>query len=198
MSDFGLALLARLTLCFLLGSIPFAVLAMMGSGIDIRKVGSGNPGFNNVLRVSRPRAVITLIGDLGKGLAAIWLVARPADAPHVLWLYGLAAILGHCYSPWLGFDGGKGIATSAGIMLYLYPKYVLPLIGVYVLLRFVGKKRNWLEAGTIASLTGYAVFVLLLFLYEDRASAWFGLAFFALAAWRHKKNFQNLAAAGRA
>lgn len=198
MFEVDAGLLLRLAICFLLGSIPFAVLAMTGSGIDIRKVGSGNPGFNNVLRISKPRALFTLIGDLGKGLAAIWLVTRPGDPNHVLWLYALAAILGHCYSPWLGFDGGKGIATSAGIMLYLYPKYTLPLIGVYLLLRFVGKKFQWPEAGTIASITGYAVFVGLLVLREDRASAIYGAAFLVLVAWRHKKNFQNIAAAARA
>jgi len=198
MFDWDAALFARLAVCFLLGAIPFAVIAMIGTGIDIRKAGSGNPGFNNVLRFSKPRAVFTLIGDLGKGLAAIWLVTRPGDPNHVLWMYALAAILGHCYTPWLGFDGGKGIATSAGIMLYLYPKYVLPLIAVYVLLRLIGKKLQWLEAGTIASITGYAVFVALLFLYEDRASALWSAAFLALVVWRHKKNFQNLAAAARA
>src|SRR5437867_3900107 len=102
MTDAGLLL--RLLLCFLGGSIPFAVVAMWGAGIDIRKVGSGNPGFNNVLRVSKPRAVITLIGDLGKGLLLVWLCRRPEDTVLTGWLYGIAAILGHCYTPWLKFQ----------------------------------------------------------------------------------------------
>ncbi|MGH9455231.1 MAG: glycerol-3-phosphate acyltransferase, partial [Terriglobia bacterium] len=74
----------RCVICFLLGSIPFAVLSMLGSEIDIRKVGSGNPGFNNVLRVSKGRAVIALIGDMGKGFLALWIVLRawPMVFPH--------------------------------------------------------------------------------------------------------------------
>ena len=117
----------RLLACFALGSIPFAVIAMAGSGIDIRKVGSGNPGFNNVLRVSKGRAVLALIGDMGKGYLALWLVLKAwpiggsvAPWPSSVgwaWICGFAAVLGHCFSPFLGFNGGKGIATSGGVML---------------------------------------------------------------------------------
>src|SRR6516225_6058219 len=118
-------ILGRLLVCFAIGSIPFAVIAMLGSGIDIRKVGSGNPGFNNVLRVSKGRAVMALIGDMGKGYLAVWLVYRlfhlPGNDISMGWLYGFAAVVGHCYSPFLRFSGGKGIATSGGVMLVLYP-----------------------------------------------------------------------------
>lgn len=201
MPDFDAALLLRLAACYFIGSIPFAVLAMMGTGIDILKEGSGNPGFNNVLRFSKWRSIICLIGDLGKGLFAIILVTRlwPATSTPptntLLWIYGLAAILGHCFSPLLKFNGGKGIATSTGVMLYVYPWYVPPMVLLYVFLRWLGKKRGWLEAGTRASLTGYALFVLILFIREDLVSAAFGLGFFLFVAWRHKKNFENILAA---
>jgi acyl phosphate:glycerol-3-phosphate acyltransferase len=195
MPELDAALLLRLAACYFIGSIPFAVLAMMGTGIDILKEGSGNPGFNNVLRFSKWRAAVTLIGDLGKGLFSIWLVTRHGDSNATLWLYGLAAILGHCFSPWLKFNGGKGIATSAGVMVYLYPLYVPPMVLLYMLLRWVGKKRKWVEAGTRASLTGYALFVAILFAREDLVSALFGLFFLIFVAWRHKRNFQNMAAA---
>jgi len=195
MPEFDAALLLRLAACYFVGSIPFAVLAMIGTGIDILKEGSGNPGFNNVLRFSKWRSVVTLIGDLGKGLFAVWLVTRPGDTQATLWMYGLAAILGHCFSPWLKFNGGKGIATSAGVMVYLYPLYVPPMVLLYVALRWLGKRRKWVEAGTRASLTGYALFVAILFVREDLASALFGLVFLLFVAWRHKKNFQNMAAA---
>ena len=105
----------RLILCFLIGSVPFAVLSMLGTGIDIRHVGSGNPGFNNVLRVNKRRAVLALIGDMGKGYFAVWLVWRAwpvhafwitrvpthGDLVTLGWLYGLAAVAGHCFSPFL-------------------------------------------------------------------------------------------------
>src|SRR5579883_3136658 len=106
-----LGIIIRFAACFLLGSIPFAVLAMMGTGIDIRNVGSGNPGFNNVLRVNKWRAVVTLIGDMGKGYFAVWLVSHGAPGAALGWLFGFGAILGHCFSPFLKFNGGKGIAT---------------------------------------------------------------------------------------
>src|SRR5206468_10856865 len=84
------SVLVRLLVCFLIGSIPFAVVSMTGSGVDIRKVGSGNPGFNNVLRVSSRRAVVALVGDMGKGGLAVWLVlyAWPAHLPQVAWAAG--------------------------------------------------------------------------------------------------------------
>jgi len=182
----------RLLACFLIGAIPFAVLSMKGTGIDILKVGSGNPGFNNVLRYSKPRAVMTLFGDLGKGLAAIWLFFQYGDPVSLGWMYGLAAILGHCYSPFLRFDGGKGIATSAGVMLFLYAKLALVCLAVYAVLRVTGGKRRWLEAGTISSLAAYALFVVLLLFAEGAQMALYGAILLMFVAWRHKKNFRIL------
>ncbi len=182
----------RLALCYLLGSIPFAVLAMWGTGIDILRAGSGNPGFNNVLRFSRWRAAVTLAGDLGKGFLAIWLFQTPGDREASLWMYGLAAMLGHCYSPWLRFNGGKGIATSAGVMLFLYPRWALACAGSYVILRMVGSRGRWTERGTIASLSSSAVFVLLLYGFETRTAALGGAALLVFVAWRHRKNFRVL------
>jgi glycerol-3-phosphate acyltransferase PlsY len=195
MPEFNLSFFVRLAMCYLLGSIPFAVVAMQGTGVNILKYGSGNPGFNNVLRYSKWRAVVTLLGDFGKGTLAIWLASQAGDSNSTLWIYGLAAILGHCYSPWLQFNGGKGIATSAGVMLYLYPLYASVVLVFFAGLRVLGSKRQWLEAGTIASLVSYALFVGVLILREDKASAAMGVLFLAFVTWRHKSNFQKLLAA---
>ncbi len=184
----------RLLACYAIGSIPFAVLAMQGTGINILKWGSGNPGFNNVLRYSKWRAVLTLIGDFGKGTLAIWLVSQPVDNNAALWSYGLAAIVGHCYSPWLKFNGGKGIATSAGVVLYIYPWYALPVIAFFAILRVAGGKLGWREAGTIASLTSYALFVAIIVTREDTESALFSIAFLLFVTWRHRSNLQKLMA----
>src|SRR5438552_6277595 len=101
---------------FLIGSIAFAKVAMLGTGIDITKVGSRNPGFNNVLRVSSKwRAAIALIGDISKGYVALWLFGGA-------WPTGIASVMGHCWSPFLGFNGGKGVATTVGVLLFLEPK----------------------------------------------------------------------------
>jgi acyl phosphate:glycerol-3-phosphate acyltransferase len=188
-------LLVPFLLCFVVGSIPFAVLAMAGSGIDIRKVGSGNPGFNNVLRVSKGRAVIALIGDVGKGLLPVWYfyhVQQLAGGIAVGWILGFAAVLGHCYSPFLKFNGGKGIATSAGVMLILYPLWAAAVMVVFVAVRVTGSRLKWKEAGAIASIGSWVFFaVLILVMVGSRDSMYAGLMTLFLA-WRHKKNFQNL------
>jgi glycerol-3-phosphate acyltransferase PlsY len=192
-------ILARLLLCFVIGSIPFAVIAMAGSGIDIRKVGSGNPGFNNVLRVSKGRAVIALIGDLGKGYVAVWLVAKTwplADPwPSAIgweWICGFAAVLGHCFSPWLRFNGGKGIATSAGVMLVIYPWWSLAALSYFVVCRLCLSKLKRPEAGATASLTTWLLFTILMLAFVGRADAGYAALMTLFLAWRHAKNLQNL------
>lgn len=189
----NLPLAVKLIAAFLLGAIPFAVLAMKGTGIDVLRTGSCNPGFNNVLRFSKSRAIVTLIGDFGKGMLAVWLLYRPGEDPVLHgWLYGLAAILGHCCSPFLKFKGGKGVATSAGVMLMLYPALTALCLPVYAAVRLTGAKHRWVEAGTIASLGTWALFVLLLFFFQGRQDALGAATVMLFSAWRHKKNFQIL------
>jgi acyl phosphate:glycerol-3-phosphate acyltransferase len=188
--DMNLAL--KMLACFLAGSIPFAVLAMFGSGIDIRKVGSGNPGFNNVLRVSKPRAILTLLGDMGKGFLPVWLLTHPGDPAAYAWLFGFAAIFGHCYSPWLKFNGGKGIATSAGVMLAIFPRWAALGLAFFVLVRLLGSRRKWPEAGMIASVTTWVFFTVMLFLYADWLAARNAALMTVFLAWRHQQNFRNL------
>jgi glycerol-3-phosphate acyltransferase PlsY len=110
---------------YLLGSIPFGVIATRLAGVgDIRKVGSGNIGATNVLRTGRKDlAAITLIGDGGKGAAAVGLAhllalyQAPAAEPLACALAGGAAFFGHLFPVWLGFKGGKGVATFLGVLL---------------------------------------------------------------------------------
>jgi glycerol-3-phosphate acyltransferase PlsY len=194
MPEFSPDLIVRLAVSFLLGSIPFAVLSMIGSKVDIRTIGSGNPGFNNVLRVSKPRAILCLIGDLGKGVLAILLLYRPSEPMSVAWLLGFAVMLGHCYSPFLKFNGGKGIATSAGVMLVLYPLLALGCVAAYVLLRLVGHKMKWPEGGALASLLCWALFAVMLFFLEGLEMAMLAAVMFAIVTWRHKANLQRLTA----
>ncbi|MGH9326180.1 MAG: glycerol-3-phosphate acyltransferase [Terriglobia bacterium] len=183
----------RIIICFLIGSIPFAVIAMAGSGIDIRKIGSGNPGFNNVLRVSKVRAVIALAGDMGKGVVAVLLVHRAGDAVWQAWAFGFAAILGHCYSPWLKFKGGKGIATSAGVMLVLYWLFAVIALAYFVVARIVcSKKLKLKEAGAIASLSSWILFVLLMLFFVGRLDALCAAVVAAFLFWRHKDNLRHI------
>jgi len=182
----------RILVCFLVGSIPFAVLAMIGSGIDIRRVGSGNPGFNNVLRVSKGRAVLTLIGDVGKGALAVWLVRHGADGIAFGWICGFATVLGHCYSPFLKFSGGKGIATSGGVMLVLYPIWAALALIFFAMTRVAGSRLALKEAGMIASMSTWVLFTFLMLVFVGRPDAIYAAMMTAFLAWRHKKNFQNL------
>jgi len=197
MPELNIGLPIRLVVCFALGSIPFAVISMWGTGIDITKYGSGNPGFNNVLRYSKWRAVLCLIGDVGKGYAAVALCSQPGDVPLLGWLFGIVAVLGHSFSPFLAFHGGKGIATGAGAMLRLYPTVLLPCAALYVLLRLVGGKLQWTERGFIASFSASVLFALLIAWREGFPTAWAGFALLAFVAWRHKKNIQVLTGATR-
>jgi acyl phosphate:glycerol-3-phosphate acyltransferase len=103
---------------YLLGSIPFGVIATrLGGAGDIREVGSGNIGATNVLRTGRrDLAAITLIGDAAKGAAAV-LLAGMLVSPMAAAVAGGAAFLGHLFPVWLGFRGGKGMATFFGVVL---------------------------------------------------------------------------------
>jgi acyl phosphate:glycerol-3-phosphate acyltransferase len=189
-----LGIIARFIVCFLLGSIPFAVLAMTGSGVDIRRVGSGNPGFNNVLRVNKGRAVLTLIGDMGKGYFALWLVRHGALGVGLGWLFGFATILGHCYSPFLKFNGGKGIATSAGVMLVLYPFYAVVSLVYFVAARVIGGRVNLPEAGALASVSTWVLFTILMLLFLHPQDAIYAAILTLFLAFRHQHNFRRLLA----
>ncbi len=195
MPEFTLGLLLRLSLCFALGSIPFAVISMWGTGVDITKFGSGNPGFNNVLRYSKWRSAFCLAGDVGKGFAALCACQSTGAEPLLGWLFGIAAVLGHSFSPFLGFKGGKGIATGAGAMLWMYPAELWPCVAVYLKLRLVGGKFQWAERGFIASFLASALFAFLIAWRVGFPAAWAGFALLGFIAWRHKKNIQVLSGA---
>jgi glycerol-3-phosphate acyltransferase PlsY len=107
--------LLALLLGYALGSIPFGLLLAKAAGKgDIRQVGSGNIGATNVLRTgSKGLAAAVLLLDAGKGFLAAWLAAR--WWPDAAGLAALGAVLGHCFPVWLGFKGGKGVATTAGV-----------------------------------------------------------------------------------
>src|SRR2546422_6884858 len=165
---------SKLLAGFLIGSIPFAKLAMLGTGIDITKVGSKNPGFNNVLRVSTKwRAAIALIGDISKGYIALWILGRS-------WLIGIASVMGHCWSPFLGFNGGKGVATTVGVLLFLEPRITMICLPLYPLLRITGRRLGWRQEGAIASLTTMFVVSTAALLWRGAESGIFAYAMFVV------------------
>ena len=133
---------------YLLGSIPFALLLTRGRGIELRKVGSRNPGAANVLRTAGVApAVAVMLLDAAKGTVAVIGARFMTDDITVLTAAGVAAILGHIYPAWVGFRGGKGVAASAGVFAVLAPFATviaaLVFIATIVVTRFI-------SAGSIA------------------------------------------------
>jgi len=125
--DWGDAVPFLLSLCllsfafgYLLGSIPFGLLFAKFAGLgDLRQIGSGNIGATNVLRTgNKGLAALTLLLDLLKGTAAVWVGSH--FGPYAAMAAGLGAFLGHLFPVWLGFRGGKGVATYIGVVLGLY------------------------------------------------------------------------------
>ena len=125
---------------FLAGAVPFGVIVAKQRGVDIRAQGSGNIGATNVARVLGIKdGVLVLLLDAGKG-ALITLVATRIDGdPWVIAATGFAAILGHCFSPFLGWKGGKGVATALGVFVVAAP--TLALVAVAVFLVVAGRTR---------------------------------------------------------
>lgn len=119
---------------YLLGSIPFGVLLARARNIDLRRHGSGNIGATNVARaLGKTAGLLTLLGDALKGLVAVWLADRFLADPWQVAAAGLMAFLGHVFSVFLRFRGGKGVATGLGVFAYLMPGAALGAVGMFAL-----------------------------------------------------------------
>ncbi|MEP7221869.1 MAG: glycerol-3-phosphate 1-O-acyltransferase PlsY [Novosphingobium sp.] len=167
---FSSAVLIVMVAGYLLGSIPFGLLLTRATGAgDLRTIGSGNIGATNVLRTGRKwLAAATLLLDLAKGFAAVWLAGNVLGgdpAQSLAALGGLAAVIGHCFPVWLRFRGGKGVATLMGVALGLaWPIgliYALVWLGVLALSRLssLGGICAAVSAPLAALVLGYRDFV---------------------------------------
>lgn len=183
----------KISASFLLGAVPFAVIAVWGTGIDITRAGSGNPGFNNVLRVSsRPRAVFALIGDLSKGAAAVAILSAASDPVWFRWTLGLAAVGGHCWTPFLKFKGGKGVATMAGALLYLDIQITAICLILYPTLRLFGRRMGWAQEGAVSSMTTMSVIAGTILTLRGIEAGAFALVALAIVLLRHSPNIRQL------
>lgn len=173
---------------FLAGSIPFGVLLAKRRGVDIRTKGSGNIGATNVARVlGLGPGLVVLVLDALKGVLATLLAIRFSGFDFVVALCGFAAIAGHCFSPFLGGKGGKGVATALGVFAMLSP--ALALVGVAVFLLVAGRTRVPAlgSLSGIASATAYAFATGAPFSVEIAA-----LATTALLVYTHRGNLEKL------
>lgn len=189
MPIFDLPLLAALLGSYLLGAIPFGLLLarMVGAG-DIRTQGSGNIGATNVLRTAgKTMGILTLVLDMGKGFAPvlagrlIWGAETPACA-----FLALAAFLGHLFPVYLGFKGGKGVATGLGIFLAWVPTaggiMILVWLAMAKLFRF----------SSLAALTAFALLPLMLQLMGMETPMFASLVISTLLFWKHRGNIRRL------
>lgn len=127
---------------YALGSVPFALLLARMRGVDLRAIGSRNVGAANVLRSAGIAPAITvMLLDAAKGAIAVVLAGMVSDDVTVVTISGVAAVVGHVYPPWLGFHGGKGVATAAGVFTVLAPPAtavaVLVFVGTIFVTRFI-------------------------------------------------------------
>jgi glycerol-3-phosphate acyltransferase PlsY len=140
---------------YLVGSVPFAFLLSRRRGIDLRTVGSGNVGASNVLRSSGvPIAIAAMVLDALKGAVAV-LVASPISiGPATPVAAGLASVVGHIYPVWLGFKGGKGVATAAGVFGVLAPAALATASAVFILAVWTTR---YISVGSLAGAVTLAV-----------------------------------------
>lgn len=125
---------------FLMGSIPVGLIVARVKGIDLRKVGSGNIGATNVLRtMGRGPALITLAGDMLKGFIPVLISNYFLDGSLHIGIIGLVAILGHDFSLFLRFRGGKGVATSIGVLLAYSPVVAILTILLWIIIVFMSR-----------------------------------------------------------
>lgn len=189
-SDFGLY--GLIFISYLIGSIPFGLVLGKIKGVDVRLAGSKNIGATNVTRqLGRGLGLLTLLGDTGKGLlpmvVAASLLHGRADVDLWVVLCGGAAFMGHLYPLYLGFKGGKGVATALGVFVYLNP--LATLIDVLI---FVGVVYNW-GFVSLGSLTASLMMPGLIWLLTSSLPYTILAAVIAVFIWfKHRENIGRL------
>ncbi len=174
---------------YLFGGVPFGVVISKAMGLpDPRRVGSKNVGFTNVLRVSGKTAgILTLIGDMGKGWVMGYVAIQWYEAEWTILLIALAPFIGHLFSPFLRFKGGKGVATALGSVLG-----VAPLIGLLLLLAWIGSVAisRYSSGG---ALTAFGLFPIIAALVRPTGPfILFSLVVTGLIVLKHKGNIERL------
>lgn len=184
---------------YLIGSIPWGYLFARAKGIDIRRHGSGNIGAANVHRVMGKKwGYVVFLCDFLKGLLSVKLgalIAAHFQLSPVMGgvIAGIACVLGHDYSIWLRFKGGKGIATLAGAVLALFPLAFVSFGVVWIVVFFIGR---YTSLASISAAAALPVAVILMVANTEPDFPWlvgFSILMAALAIWRHRGNIVRLA-----
>lgn len=179
--------LALVLLGYFAGAIPFGVILANLRGVNIREHGSGNIGATNVTRVLGAKlGAVVLVLDAAKGALPTWYALHHTADPWLVVATGGAAIIGHCFSPFLAFTGGKGVATATGVFLVLAPEQLA--IAMLVFLVVLG----WKRIPALGSLAGVAALCVLMWLRGDTWTAVLALGTLILLVYTHRSNLAKL------
>lgn len=176
--------------CYLLGSIPFGyIVGKLFKKIDIRELGSGNIGATNVFRILGPSlASVVLIGDIGKGILSIYLVHfLNIDNSLISTIAGLAVICGHDWSLFLGFKGGKGIATTFGVVFALNPTISILALIIWVVVLVTTR---YVSLSSIFAVISIFIFTILF--KQPYEYIIFSAIILVLGIFNHKDNIKRL------
>lgn len=184
---------ALVLLSYLLGAVPTSYWVGRGVyGVDLRTRGSGNLGATNTYRVFGWKAALPVVAfDMFKGWLPVWLFPTLLAAPDLGWTlaFGTAAILGHVFSVWVRFRGGKGVATSAGVFLALAPWAVLVGLVVFFGVAF---GTRYVSLGSIAAALVLPPAVALTPHVGGRTLVWFTVGLSGFVIWAHRSNLRRL------
>ncbi len=177
---------------YVVGSIDFAVIVARMHGVDIREVGSGNPGASNVLRsIGRVPAAMVLVGDTLKGVigAAMGMIAAGTVDFQSEWAFlaGFAAVVGHCYPVFHRFRGGKGVATGLGVLVYTVPWVGLIVVASWLVLVKLTKTASISSLAVVAASIPLAMWQGV----TGMSLVWL-LAIVGLVVWRHRANIRRV------
>lgn len=174
---------------YLMGSVPFGMIITRGLGLgDLRDIGSGNIGATNVLRTGhKGAAALTLLLDGAKGAAAV-LLARAIAGEDAAQVAALMAFLGHCFPVWLGFKGGKGVATFIGLWLALDWRVGLACCATWLVAAAI-----W-RISSVGALAAAALSTTWIMVLTDGSSFILGIVLTLLVYWRHSANVSRIKA----
>jgi glycerol-3-phosphate acyltransferase PlsY len=171
---------------FILGSIPFGIIIAKAKGVDLKKVGSRNIGATNVLRsLGKWPAALTLLGDVLKGTAAVAIGRYFGVGPVYEGFVGLSAILGHNFSIFLGFRGGKGVATSLGVLGIYSPKTAIVTFIIWVVVVMLTKYSS------LGALVSFGLLPINVLLFDSKEKLFTAILITILIFMRHKDNIQR-------
>jgi len=187
----GPATLIALVVGYLFGSIPFGIiLTKLAGGPDLRSIGSGNIGATNVLRTGNKKlAAATLVGDMLKGTVAVLVGARFLGGPEAALAAGVGAFLGHLFPVWLGFKGGKGVATYLGVLIGVKASIALIFAAIWLSLAYL------FRYSSLSALVASVLTPLLLWFWVGMPKAALVMAGLTVLLWiMHRENIARLLA----